>query len=119
MFNRRASLTFRAHRVEHGKVVTAADHNMLSIDVDAAHDRLDNVRNDLSEHTLGTHVSKCDVDSLRRRVSDLETDNIMRPTGADVEKSAIGGMVAGGLFVLAGVLIIKAIAGAASSEATK
>ena len=117
MLNRYAAPEFRAHRVEHGKPVLAADVNMLSIDVETVADKVGYVRSDLVDHQVD-HVQTYETASLRRRLDAVEEKQWAAPTAAEVERATVGGLVAGGLVVLAGVLIIRAI-GAASSEATK
>ena len=97
-----------AHRVEHNP--TALDHNLLASDVETALRRADSTREALDEHGE-KHVQNWEVDSLKRRVNELEIDNISRPAGADVARAAIGGA----LFVLAAGLLIRVISAAATS----
>ena len=98
-----------AHRVEHNP--TALDHNLLASDVETALRRADSTKDLLDEHDSVNHPQKWEVDSLKRRVNELEIDNISRPAGADVARAAIGGA----LFVLAAGLLIRVISAAATS----
>ena len=98
-----------AHRVEHNP--TALDHNLLASDVETALRRADSAKDAIDNHDSLNHPQKYEVDSIKRRLDNLEIDNISRPNGSEVARAAIGGA----LFVLGVGLLFRVISAAATS----